>query len=324
MYNISLKYKQFWFFLLKLSIVTGAFVFVYRQTVLEDALSLEQLTRALKVHLLGNKWIVPSLLFLSLLNWLLEIYKWQVLVHPLRSISFKTAAVQSLSAHTLAILTPFKAGEYAGKAVYYPKNIRTKILLLSFIGNLAQLVVTVFFGIIGVLYFVRTYHIQVYPVKIRFIAALLAMLLFGVLVKNAKIPYGKKGSYLQRAWLFFNKTSRKIKGKVLGISTFRYLIFSHQFYYLLFLFHAPISYESAMMLIFSMYLLATFFPVMNLFDFVIKGSVAIYLFTFAGIDEVLIMTLTTLMWILNFALPALLGAYFVLVFKREMLLSGNL
>ena len=70
-----------------------------------------------------------------------------------------------------------------------------------------------------------------------------------------------------------------------------------------------------MMIISSMYLLSSIIPSIFIFDVVIKGSVALYLFSFVGINELVILSTITLMWLLNFVLPSLVGSYYVLNYK---------
>lgn len=53
----------------------------------------------------------------------------------------------------------------------------------------------------------------------------------------------------------------------------------------------------------------------SMLDFVIKGSVGVFLFELFQVNPMLILCITLLMWILNFAVPSLVGSYFVLTFK---------
>lgn len=253
---------------------------------------------------------------MSLINWLLEIKKWQTLASHLQPISFFQAFRQSLSSHTLSLITPFKAGEYGGKALYFPKYLRKRILLLNFIGNVAQLFVTLLFGIVGLVFFLKSYDVKVNVYKIRRIGYLVAFLIVS-LFAGVKLGGRNKAGYYQKAVSFFSKMTWQTKGKTIALSFLRYLVFSHQFYLLLILFRIDVPYETAMLFIFTMYFLATLLPVFSLFDFVIKGSIAIYLFAFLGVDEVKIITISTLMWVLNFAIPAMFGSYFVLSYKPD-------
>jgi hypothetical protein len=70
-----------------------------------------------------------------------------------------------------------------------------------------------------------------------------------------------------------------------------------------------------MMVITSMYLLASIIPSIFIFDVVIKGSVAVYLFSIVGIDEFTILSIIMIMWLLNFVLPSFFGSYYVLNFN---------
>jgi hypothetical protein len=86
-------------------------------------------------------------------------------------------------------------------------------------------------------------------------------------------------------------------------------------YYLLTIFGVDISYFEAMVVITSMYFLASIMPSISIFDVVIKGSVAVFLFDFIQVNELTVLSCITLMWLLNFVLPSVFGSYYVLNFK---------
>ena len=47
----------------------------------------------------------------------------------------------------------------------------------------------------------------------------------------------------------------------------------------------------------------------------LKGTVAIWIFSFYNVQPIIILSITSIMWLLNFVLPAIIGSYFVLTFK---------
>ena len=100
----------------------------------------------------------------------------------------------------------------------------------------------------------------------------------------------------------------------IAYSIIRYLIFSFQFYYLLYLFGVDITYFNAMIVITTMYLLSSIVPTIFVFDVVVKGSIALYLFNIVGVNDLTILSVITLMWMLNFVLPSVFGSLFVLNF----------
>jgi len=64
-----------------------------------------------------------------------------------------------------------------------------------------------------------------------------------------------------------------------------------------------------------MYFIASTIPSIAIFDWAIKGSIAVWLFSFAGVNEITIIAITAIMWMLNFAIPAIIGSIFVLNFQ---------
>jgi hypothetical protein len=81
------------------------------------------------------------------------------------------------------------------------------------------------------------------------------------------------------------------------------------------MFGVDIEYSKAMIVITSLYFLASILPSISIFDVVIKGSIAVFLFSYAGVNELTILSIITLMWVLNFIIPSVFGSYFVLNFK---------
>ena len=317
--TLPYKTKQFLLALIKLSIVVGAFYLIYRKLAMNDALDLRDFKDFLYQNNLFSFQNIFFLLILSTFNWFLEILKWQNLVSFISSISFKNATEQSLSALTVSLLTPNRIGDYGAKAMYYPKPIRKKIMLLNLIGNMMQMSVTIIFGIIGLLFFVFYYSLELDYFKISIV--LILMLAFLLLVRYSlkKGRFEVKGFSLPKIFKFLQTISAEIGLKTMIYSIFRYLVFSFQFYFLLQIFGVTIDYFTAMMVITTMYLLSSVIPSIFIFDVVIKGSVAVYLFSMLGVNDWTILYIVTLMWLLNFVVPSIIGSYYVLNFNLSKL-----
>ncbi len=314
--NINPKYKSFLFFLIKLAIVVGSLYFIYDKVVQNENIKFSELIHQIKNVLLQKNGTIPILLLLSFLNWFFEILKWKTLANIINETSFFQATKQSLAALTVSLFTPNRIGDYGAKAIYFPKN-KGKIMLLNLIGNLNQLIATIIFGIIGIYYFISTYEIEINPYRIRKIAYLLGfLLLFLIPNKSRKV---RLFSYLKldKLRVFIKTIPSKTHLKIVIVSFIRYIIFSHQFYFLLLIFGVEIDYSTLMHLTFTMYFIASFIPSISLFDWAVKGSVAIYVFSFIDVPELTIITISLLMWILNFAIPSLMGSVFVLNFKPQ-------
>ena len=314
---LSYKTKQFFFVLIKLSIVVGAFYFIYNKLVNNGSLDFSEFITYLNENNVFSTKNILFLLFLSIFNWFLEILKWQRLVSFIKKITFFEALQQSLGSLTASLFTPNRIGEYGAKAIYFAKQYRKRILLLNLIGNMMQMAVTVIFGIIGFFLFVQHYPIEISTHRVsRFfiiIFVVLGLSLFGIKQKKYKI----KGFSIEKVKQFIKDLPFKISGITFSLSVLRYLVFSFQFFFLLQLFGVELAYFEAMIIITSMYLLASIIPTIFIFDVVIKGSVAVYLFSFADVNEFTILCIITIMWLLNFVLPSIFGSYYVLNFNFD-------
>ena len=317
MYNsLQYKTKQFLFFLVKITIVFGAFYFIYNKTVHNERISFQDFFTQLETTIFGNYTTIFLLISFTLANWFFEILKWQALVSYIKNISFYEALQQSLGSLTASLFTPNRIGEYGAKAVYFQKGTRKKIMLLNLLGNMMQMTTTVLFGTIGLIYFITHFNIEIDSYRFRKVAYVLAVLFVFIVTGSIKGYKKIRGFYIDKIISFVKNAPLQIHFQNALYSIIRYLIFSHQFYFLLRLFGVETDYITLMSLITSMYFIASVVPSLALLDFLIKGSVAIWVFSFINVNELIIVTITLLMWLLNFGLPALFGSYFVLNFTN--------
>jgi hypothetical protein len=302
---ISNKTKQYLTLIIKLTIVFGAFYFIYEKLVNDNKLSWNQFSVILQEKFTIT-WLIFMLVF-SFLNRFLEILKWKNLVEVVEKISLYTATKQVLAGVTAGLFTPNGIGEYAGKALYFPKSETKRILFLNVICNGIQLIIAIFFGLVGLLYLGYSYSFLI----ILFIVLSIVSFLF--LTKNATI----KGYSVQ---LFIEKITgipKKIHRKNILLALARYITFSHQYYFLFLLFGVNIDYFTLMATIIAVYFIASSLPSFQFLDFVVKGSVAIWFFNKLHIDDYVVLFISTFMWLANVVLPVLIGSYFVLMFKPK-------
>ncbi|MFB9051638.1 hypothetical protein ACFFVB_00980 [Formosa undariae] len=320
MYAKALIYKShtFLIYIVKISIIAISFYFIYSKLALNDSLSLPEFWSVLKSSAIISLNSVLFVGLLSVVNWFLEILKWQNLVNAVKSITLKSAIAQTLGSHTASLFTPNRIGDYGAKALYFPSNLRAKIMGLNGLGNLAQMCVTTFFGSIGLIFFTKAFPINFDFKTLHWSRYLIFGLLCMGLILVVK-TYLKPETWILKTKRFLSSISLSLLGKTLLFSTLRYLVFSFQFYFLLQLFNIDLGYLNTMMIISSLYLLASILPSIFIFDVVLKGSIAVYLFSFFNINETIVLSCITLMWLFNTVLPSVLGSYYVMSFKGPKL-----
>ncbi|MEM6718489.1 MAG: lysylphosphatidylglycerol synthase domain-containing protein [Bacteroidota bacterium] len=299
---------------IKVAILIGAAYFIYDKLLNNSQLDFDTFLSQLQTSELLHPVIILGLLAITFLNWFLEIVKWKVLVSSIKSISLWESASHTLGGLTASLFTPNRVGEYGAKALYFLKSERKRVVGLNFLGNVAQLIATLFFGVIGFTVFVIQFSVELPWDNI--LRAVFVLLLISVtfLLGARQKQFQLKGFSWERIRNFIRNVSGGIHQKNFSLAVIRYLIFSHQFYVLLLFFGLNTSYWLAMSTITAMYLITSLIPMLFIFDVVVKGSVAVWLFGYLNISELNILCVVSLMWILNFVLPSIVGSYFVLKF----------
>lgn len=297
------KAKQFLVFIVKLLIVTAAFYFIWKQLTENEKLDWQNF-----LVLFEQNKSVGGILFLlsfSFLNRFLEILKWKNLVSFIRPITTGEASKQVLGALTAGIFTPNGIGEYAGKALFFEAPLRKKVIFLNLICNGIQMILSVLFGLLGLLFLgFGSWVLIVLGIALFFV-------LGSLLLKNITI----KGYSIRKLIEKINKIPKQLHRKNILLATFRYLTFSHQYYFLFLAFNVDLPYLTLIAAIAATYFLASSLPSFQFLDFAVKGSVAVYFFGILGVNEWIVVFISFVMWLLNVAIPVAIGSYFVLNFK---------
>lgn len=312
MVALSHKAKQYGWFALKVFILSIAFLFIYRRILLHDSSSWVVMLGSVKEKSIG---FIFLFLGFTLANWFFEIKKWQTITSVVKKISFLEATKQSLAALTVSLATPNRIGDYGAKVLYFEKQHRKKIVLLNFVSNAFQLLTTLIFGGVGLFLVFPKLRIELSEYKL--ITGFLIIIMISFLAYFfRKKEWFIKGFSLKNVWDYFQNISFSVKIKTFLYAIIRYLIFSSLFYFLLQYFGANTLFLDTIPFITIMYLVASILPMFMIFDVIVRGSIAVWLLAILHINETVIITTVFTMWLLNFILPAILGSFYVINFKR--------
>lgn len=307
---LSPKIKQFLLLLLKLIVVGLAFYFIQSQ--LAD--------KEWDWNIIAEKWQQPNAVFfivgiltLTFLNRFIEILKWKNLAQIIEPISIWESTKQVLIGITFGIVTPNGIGEYAGKAWFYNRKNAGKIVFLNAVCNGIQVIYAVAFGLIGTLYVNYLHEFIPSTYIYLFFGGLLAAILIIFSIKNISI----KGYSLQTIFTFLSEIPKEIHRKNIILAFLRYTVLVHQYYLLYRFFDVEIAYGTLLAVVASIYLLASSLPNFQAIDFALKGSVALFLFGFFGVNEWVIALVATSIWLLNLVIPISIGSVFLLLFNPK-------
>tara|TARA_B100000609_G_scaffold160014_1_gene131605 strand:- start:128 stop:931 length:804 start_codon:yes stop_codon:yes gene_type:complete len=261
------------------------------------------------------------------INWIIEAFKWKLLIKKIEDISIWTSIRAVFSGITVSTFTPNRVGEYGGRIFCLTEADRFKSILITVIGSIGQLTTTVFFGLIGLM-FLPNYLPEILDYNFfRFIPYKLCIICISVL--NLCLVYiFLKTSYLTKLLSHFKFLFRfkeyidvfsfynvKELFYVFLLSNLRYLVFTSQFFILLNTFDEDILYFDAIALIMIMLLVVSIIPTIVFTELSVRGSVAVFLFGIITSNTVAVFSATFIMWIINFVFPALIGTFFVFSLK---------
>tara|TARA_B100000902_G_scaffold1481_1_gene1935 strand:+ start:862 stop:1839 length:978 start_codon:yes stop_codon:yes gene_type:complete len=321
-----MKTKKAISFLLKITIVFCAILFLYNQ--ISVKLSDKNFIGLNIFQDIRKNTLYIFLVFVMMLfNWVLEALKWRFLIKKVEDISFLQSIRAIFSGITVSTFTPNRIGEYGGRIFCLNKADRIQSILITIIGSIAQLLITIFFGLIGTLYVFKYFpDYAEYILNSNLLyAALIALLIllnvfFIFLFLNTslihsflgKFSFFKKFDKYIQVFSFYDK---KELSKVLLFSLARYIVFTTQFYILLNIFNVIDSYFVAIPLIMTMLFVISVIPTIIFTEISVRGSVALFLFGLISPNIIGILTATFFIWVINLVIPAVIGTAFVFSLK---------
>lgn len=274
----------------------------------------------------SGRWKIYLALLLMPVNWGLEARKWQVLLKLLERLSFFTSFKAILSGVAFSINTPNRVGEYGGRIVYVQDGHRWKAVALTIIGSMSQLMVTLLFGLGGLLFLlgnpVTGPAVAAYAVWIKalfygsFVVTVCLVLLYfrlgWMLEWLERIP--KTGRFMQYL-VIVERLPVRFLLRVAFLSVLRYIVFVIQYILLLQLFNVEIDAWQAFWLISVLYVVLAVTPTITLAELGIRGQVSLVLFGMVSSNSLGIEVAATAIWVINLVLPALAGSLLFLGIK---------
>lgn len=264
-------------------------------------------------------------IFLMLLNWGIEAFKWQVLVSPVQKVSYWRAFRAVFSGQALAFNTINRLGESAGRSLYLDEGNRLKGIAISLVGSMSQIIITFVFGLLSMVYMRlwildATHHLD--GLSMFWLTGLMSVLTMGTCLfillffrlswmirLLEKIPFVAKYRFVVENmeslhWWFLTK--------ILLLSAARYVVFVVQYVLLLQVFEAGIGSGDAAALIGVMFLVLAIVPTIALAELGFRGKVSIQLLGLLSTNTVGIIATAAGIWIINLIVPAITGSIFLL------------
>lgn len=265
-----------------------------------------------------NQFILMIAAFLLVtVNILLEALKWKIQVKPIENISLGKSYISIFTGMTAGMFFPNRMGNFLGRIFILEKGDRIKAAMVTIVGGFAQMIATVCFGMIALLFFIEKNKLLIF-FGIIIIISLLILMYFKIhLLKYLQLFIPKRFKEKTKSYIeIFSQYNKKELTEILIISFARYLLYSFQFVILIWAFNVPLSYINAMIPISLTYLMMMIVPYITITEIAVRGSVSILIFEkwlmMNGINSSLsamVFSASSLLWIFNIAIPAVIGLF---------------
>jgi MFS family permease len=259
-------------------------------------------------------------------NWSLEALKWKLSVSNVQPITFFRSLKAIFSGLSFSITTPNRMGEYFGRMLYMDDGKRLKIISLTILGSLSQLIITILFGLSGLLilqvdidklnlpsWLQWVKNIGIIGGAIGFVFLTVFYFRIGWLVRWIdKIPAIKK--YI---WLIneLEKADTTLLMRLLSISMLRYLVFTTQYFLLFRFFGVDVNWWQGFWAIAIVFFIMAIIPSIELFEVAGKTFVTQEIFAIFTVNNLAIGFVTTTIWFINLFVPAAIGSLLILGIK---------
>ncbi|NQU31646.1 MAG: flippase-like domain-containing protein [Bacteroidetes bacterium] len=284
---------------------------------------------------LWSDLILITVLALLPVNILIESIKWKYLISKIEKVSLWNSIKGVFAGISVSMIMPNRVGDYLGRVFILQKADRIQAVLSTILGSFAQLLTTLILGLIASIFYFPEYFdigfglnfwMYVGFIMVTLTAAttmVLAYLNFSVFSIIIQRISGKYYNKIEKYAEVFSWYNQRELFNVLVLSILRYVVFSFQFFLLLRVFNVGIDYLEAIMLIAIIYFLMTIIPTIALTEIGVRGSVSLYVFQhhFEALGlwspelAVSVVSASSLLWLFNLVIPAVVGALFVFSLK---------
>jgi hypothetical protein len=304
---------------LKWVLLTGAYAFLAYKLIAFNRYN--ELFAALKSMPFSHFGWLLAILILLPFNWLLEASKWRMLTTKIQKISLKQAIEAVLAGISTGFFTPNRVGEFAGRLFYLNPDNRKAGVTLSAVNSLTQNLVMVLCGIPACILFFCHKGNANQSGLVWFVTWIIGCVALIIFIYSSLTQISKKvasSRYADKIMPFITCLSDFSTAhlfKIMLVSLLRYVVFSIQFGFMLYFFDINLSLTEALISIPTTYLFVTFTPAFAFSEVAIRSSYAVLVIgTYSG--QVAGIALAGLcIWLVNFALPMLVGS--VILFRQK-------
>lgn len=266
-------------------------------------------------------WYLIPVFVLMLVNWGLEAWKWHIAANKIEPLSFKKAYQSIFVGNALNQVLPISMGEIAGRSLFHNAGYKFKAAAMTYYSQMPQKIVTMQIGVIFLAVALWNNWLSAgwlpWLVLIGLVDSLIWFIPF--FYQKSIIPLIKRVGFLERLSIYLEAIEefpKKDKGNLILLSILRWLVFTLQYVILSYVFFHDIQFGYYFTLCAVNFLLQSVIPSAGFIDIGIRGNLAFIAFAPLMDNQLAILSVSYLIWIINWLIPSLIG--YILLLKLKL------
>jgi hypothetical protein len=267
--------------------------------------NLNQYGADLKIQLAKIHWTAWLLMgCLLTLNYTIEAIKWKSVIASTNKFNTVQALRAVLVGQAFSFFTPARSGDYVGRTLFLAPGTKLKGITQMAWASYAQILMTICFGC-----FALFWNLPFLP-WLKWVAPLGGIIALFLFFYNQPL----KG-WLSKINLL--QLDASLKWKLLALAFARYCIFLMQYNWAAQMLSIPVDWIDLSIAMMALLFFLSMIPAISLTDLVIRGQLFLLLMAPFYQNDIMLIALTTLIWIVNFLIPSILGAILLLGFRLK-------
>ena len=277
-----------------------------------------------------NTWSLPLFCIIIVLipfNWFLEGLKWRVFLAKDKKPSYAVMLKIIFAGVSCAIVTPNRMGDFIGRGLVSPIEMREETVLATFMGNFCQFFILLLFGIPALVFLfpllanhsTQQTHFPIGAVVFWLILCFVFLLVYP--------PIFQFFARLSKRWQWTTSWEDKFLSlsnityatffKGLFYAGVRYLVFSFQYYLVLNLWGVHLPLFPMYLGLASLYLFQTIIPLPPIYSLIVRGETSVLVWGIWGVAPIKAMTASYMLFIFNLFIPAVIGFFILLPIRSS-------
>ena len=257
----------------------------------------------LKVQLSKIHWAAWLLMgCLLTLNYTIEAIKWKSVIASTNTFNTWQALRAVLVGQAFSFFTPARSGDYVGRTLFLAPGTKLKGITQMAWSSYAQILIIICIGGIAMFWNLP------FLAWLKWVTPLGGCLALFLFFYNQPL----KG-WLSKLNLLQIDTA--LKWKLLALALARYSIYILQYNWAAQMLSIPVGWIDISIAVMTLLFFLSMIPAISLTDLVIRGQLFLLLMTPFYQNDIILIALTTLIWIVNNLIPSILGAILLLSFR---------